>query len=65
MISKKTLVGEIVEMGEKFQNILMGNGMGCLGCPSSRFESLEDACLVHGINVEKVLDELNKAEGAK
>lgn len=62
MINNKTLVGEIVEMGEKYQDVLISHGMGCLGCPSSRFESLEDACLVHGIEVDGVLNDLKKLE---
>ncbi len=33
--------------------------MHCLGCPSSQMESLEDACMVHGLNVEDVLAKLN------
>ena len=39
--------------------ILTSFGMHCLGCPSSQMESLEDACMVHGLNVEDVLAKLN------
>ena len=34
-------------------------GMHCLGCPASRGESLEDACLVHGVDPDELLEELN------
>ena len=34
--------------------------MHCLGCPSSSKESLEDACAIHGINADKLVDELNE-----
>lgn len=62
MINKNTLIGEIVEMGEKYQNVLISKGMGCLGCPSSRFESIEDACLVHGLNIDDVIASLLEVE---
>lgn len=65
MITKEMLVGEIVEKGEKYIEVLVKNGMGCLGCPSSRFESLVDACDVHGLKVEPILEELNKLEEGK
>ena len=35
-------------------------GMGCLGCPSARVESLEQACNIHGLKLEEVVEELNK-----
>ena len=38
----------------------MGCGMHCLGCPSSQMESLEDACMVHGLDADAVLDKLNQ-----
>lgn len=39
--------------------ILMNSGMHCLGCPSAQMESIADACTVHGIDVNKVLEKLN------
>ena len=39
--------------------ILLKSGMHCIGCPSSQMESLEDACMVHGISIEDVLEKLN------
>ena len=52
-------IGEIIENNSKAVDFLMGLGMGCLGCPSARVESLEQACSVHGLNVEEVLEKLN------
>ena len=59
-VNKNTLVGEAVMMGQGVVQILMANGMGCLGCPSARFESLEDACMVHGMDAEKLVSDINK-----
>jgi hybrid cluster-associated redox disulfide protein len=38
----------------------MNAGMHCLGCPSASGESLAEACAVHGIDVDKLIDELNE-----
>ncbi len=59
-VEKNTLVGEAVMMGPGVVQILQSNGMGCLGCPSARFESLEDACMVHGMNADKLVSEINE-----
>ena len=40
--------------------ILMGYGMGCIGCPSAQMETLEQACEIHGLNINEVLEKLNK-----
>ncbi|WP_294391076.1 DUF1858 domain-containing protein, partial [uncultured Clostridium sp.] len=43
----------------KAAEILMSFGMGCLGCPSATMESLEQACIVHGLDMDEVLNKLN------
>ena len=60
MITKDMTVGEIVNTYPKAAEILMSFGMGCLGCPSAQFETLEQACEVHGQEVEDILAKLNK-----
>ena len=40
--------------------VLMGIGMHCLGCPASQAESLEEACAVHGVDVDEVIEEIDK-----
>ena len=60
MVTKDMLIGEIVGMNEKYPEILLEAGMHCLSCPASQMESLEEACEVHGIDVEDLLKELNK-----
>lgn len=59
MITKEMIIGEIVEKGEKYIEILLAAGMHCLGCPASRGETLEEACAVHGINVDELVEKLN------
>ena len=59
MVTKDMLIGEIVQMNEKYPEILLDAGMHCLGCPASAGETLEEACVVHGIDVEEVIAKLN------
>lgn len=59
-ITKDTLISEILKIKPEAAEILMRYGMGCLGCPSAQMESLEQAAMVHGINLEKLLEDLNK-----
>ena len=59
-IEKTTKIGELLEMAPEKAEILLNAGMHCLGCPASQAETLEEACQVHGIDVEKLLKELNK-----
>lgn len=63
MITKDMLIGEILSgfdtdiIGE----VLTSVGMHCFGCPSSQMESLEEACMVHGLDVNDVVNKLNAA----
>ena len=58
-VSGETLIGEIVSQYPESVEILLSIGMHCLGCPSARAESLEEACMVHGIPAEQVIDAIN------
>jgi len=60
MVSKDMLIGEILEMNEKYADILMEAGMHCLYCPASAGETLEEACSVHGIDVDELVEKLNE-----
>lgn len=60
-ISKDMLIGEILQVDEKIAPLLMEAGMHCLGCPSAQGESLEMACMVHGIDADALLENINKA----
>ena len=59
MITKDQTIGQVLQVNPKAAQILMNFGMGCLGCPSATMESLEQACIVHGLELEKVLEKLN------
>ena len=58
-ITKQTLIGEMLQMDMGIAAILMAAGMHCVGCPSSAMESLEEACMVHGMDVDQVLKRVN------
>ena len=58
-ITKEMTIGEILRTKPEIAPILMNAGMHCLGCPASQAETLEEACMVHGIDVEEVLEKLN------
>ena len=57
--NKDTKIGEIIEKAPEKANILLEIGMHCLGCPASQMETLEEACEVHGIDVNEVVEKLN------
>lgn len=60
--NKDTKIGEILEIAQEKADILIEIGMHCLGCPASQMETLEEACEVHGIDVEEVVKKLNEEE---
>lgn len=60
MITKDNTIEEILELNPKAADTLMGFGMGCLGCPSATMETLEQACFIHGLELEEVLTKLNE-----
>nr|WP_312292043.1 DUF1858 domain-containing protein [Clostridium chromiireducens] len=60
MITRDMTLAQIIQMKEGAPQILMSFGMGCVGCPSAQAESLEDAAMVHGLNLDELLAALNK-----
>ena len=59
MIEKTMLIGELLNKYPEKADILLEAGMHCLGCPAAQGESLEEACAVHGIDVESLVEKLN------
>lgn len=57
--TRETKIGEILETAPEKAEILLGAGMHCLGCPASQEETLEEACQVHGIDVNELVNQLN------
>lgn len=60
--NKDMRIGEILEKAPEKVNILLEAGMHCIGCPASQAETLEEACMVHGIDVQDIVDMLNEKE---
>ena len=58
-VNGKTLIGEIVTRYPEAIEILLSIGMHCLGCPASQMESLEEACMVHGVDPAAVAEAIN------
>ena len=58
-ITKEMTIGEIIRINEGLIPVLMSGGMHCVGCPSAQVESLEEAAMVHGIEVDLLLTRLN------
>ena len=59
-ITKQTTMGEMLTYDRGIAMVLMQAGMHCIGCPSSIHESLVEACMVHGINCDEVLANIQK-----
>jgi len=49
------LIGEVLSENPAAASVLMDIGMHCLGCPSSQMESLAEAAMVHGIDVNELI----------
>ncbi|KIL08324.1 disulfide oxidoreductase [Clostridium botulinum] len=60
MITKDMTIGEVVKNDSSKAEVLMSFGMGCVGCPSAQAETIEEAAMVHGINLDKLIEALNK-----
>ncbi|NLL63690.1 MAG: DUF1858 domain-containing protein [Ruminococcaceae bacterium] len=58
-ITKDMLIGDILTAYPNLAVHLSAMGMHCLGCPSARGESLEQACMVHGVDVDEMLEKMN------
>lgn len=57
-ITKDMTIGEILRTNPDVAPILMNAGMHCLGCPSAQGESLEEAAMVHGMNVDELMAQI-------
>ena len=58
-VTKDTMIGDLLRIDAGVAPILMGIGMHCLGCPSSQMETIEEAAMVHGINADELVAEIN------
>lgn len=58
-ITHDMLIGEIIQKRPESINTFLQVGMGCIACPSSLYETLDEACMVHGLDVNYLLEKLN------
>ena len=63
-IKRDTIIGDILDVAPQTAPIFLSIGMHCLGCPSSRGETVEQACMVHGVEVEELLAKINASVAA-
>ena len=59
-ITKDTIIGSVLDIAPQAAPLFLAIGMHCLGCPSSRGETVEQACMVHGVDVDKLLELVNE-----
>ena len=64
-ITKDTILGDILDAAPETAPLFIEIGMHCLGCPSSRGETIEQACMVHGNDCEELVEKLNQHLSAK
>ena len=62
-ITKDTIIGDILDVAPQTAPIFLSIGMHCLGCPASRGETVEQACMVHGVDVDVLVEKLNASIG--
>jgi len=58
-ITKNTMIGELLQINENIAPVLLNIGMHCLGCPSSQMETIEEAAMVHGIEPDALVSQIN------
>jgi hybrid cluster-associated redox disulfide protein len=54
------IIGDILDMDRTTAPFFLEMGMHCLGCPSARGETLEQACAVHGVNADEMVEKINR-----
>mgnify|MGYP005810666707 FL=1 len=58
-ITKDTIIGDILTIAPQTAPLFMNIGMHCLGCPASRAETVAEACMVHGVDPDQLLAQVN------
>ena len=59
-IEKTSIIGDVLDAYPQTAPVFFSIGMHCLGCPASRGESVEDACMVHGVDADELIAKLNE-----
>ena len=58
-VTKDTMIGELLQINADVAPLLLNIGMHCLGCPSSQMETIEEAAMVHGIDPDGLVTDIN------
>ena len=58
-VTKDTMIGELLQINADVAPLLLSIGMHCLGCPSSQMETIAEAAMVHGINPDDLVEDIN------
>lgn len=58
-VTKQSIIGDVLDYDRGTAEFFLAIGMHCLGCPASRGESIEAACMVHGTNADELVEKLN------
>ncbi len=58
-ITKDSVIGEVLDMDMETAHFFIEMGMHCLGCPSARGETIEQACMVHGVDCDEMIEKIN------
>ena len=58
-INRQTVIGDILDLDGTTAPFFLEMGMHCLGCPSSQMESLEEAAMVHGLDADVLVAQIN------
>ena len=61
-VTKTMTIGELLQVAPQTAPVLMEVGMLCLGCPASQGESLEEAAMVHGMDIDSLMEEIAKLD---
>ena len=59
-VTKDSIIGDILDFNVETAQFFFEIGMHCLGCPHSRGESIEDACMVHGTDADVLVNKINE-----
>ena len=59
VVTKKSIIGDILDFAPETAQFFFAIGMHCLGCPASRGESIADACMVHGTDADALVKKIN------
>ncbi len=65
VITKDSVIGDILDFDRTTAVYFMEMGMHCLGCPASRGETIEQACDVHGVDCDEIVKKLNEHVAGK